>query len=74
MLSKLKIDINIKNENFSDNNGHAECCLIVRKHNSRNCINFMEMWFNEIKYNSHRDQLSFNYVYWRLGNKYVKYI
>lgn len=68
----IKLKNRYKKENFSDNNGHAECCLIVRRHNNRNCINFMEKWFNEIKHNSHRDQLSFNYVLWRLNNKYIK--
>ena len=61
-------------ENFPDNNGLAECCLIVRKHNDLNCINFMNNWFNEIQHNSHRDQLSFNYILWKLGNENVKYI
>ena len=62
-----------KNEKFPDNNGHAECCLIVRKHNDKNCKNFMEKWYNEIKYNSYRDQLSFNYILWKNGNNNVKY-
>lgn len=61
-------------ERFQDNNGHAETCLIVRKHNELNCIDFMEGWFYEIKYNSHRDQLSFNYILWKTGYKIVKYI
>ena len=34
----------------------------------------MEKWFQEIKYYSHRDQLSFNYILWKFGNKIVKYI
>ena len=46
-----------KREKFPDNNGLAETCLIVRKHNEYNCKNFMENWFKEIKSNSHRDQL-----------------
>jgi len=70
----IKLRNRYKKENFHDNNGHAECCLIIRKHNNRNCINFMDNWFKEIKENSHRDQLSFNYIFWKIGNKYVKYI
>jgi len=62
------------NENFTDDNGLAECCLIIRKHNDINCINYMNNWYNEIKLNSHRDQLSFNYILWKKKNKYVKYI
>ena len=59
---------------FPDNNGLAECCLIIRKHNNLNCINFMNKWFEEIVNNSHRDQLSFNFILWKNGNKEVKYI
>ena len=61
-------------EKFPDNNGLAECCLIIRKHNEINCKNFMNNWFEEIKLNSHRDQLSFNYILWKFGNFNVKYI
>ena len=61
-------------ENFPDNNGLAETCLIVRKHNDLNCIDFMTQWYEEIKLYSHRDQLSFNYIYWKTRYKYVKYI
>lgn len=70
----IPIKIRYNKEKFQDNNGHAETCLIVRKHKELNCINFMEDWFNEIKYNSHRDQLSFNYILWKTGYKIVKYI
>ena len=34
----------------------------------------MENWFNEIRENSHRDQLSFNYILWKIDNKSLKYI
>ena len=63
-----------KRENFPDNNGLSENCLIIRKHNELRCINFMNKWFNEIKRNSHRDQLSFNYILWKNNNKDVKYV
>ena len=33
----------------------------------------MEEWFNEIQNFSHRDQLSFNYVLWKLHRK-IKYL
>ena len=60
--------------NFPDISGLAECCLIIRKHNDLFCKNFMNNWFYEIQYNSHRDQLSFNYILWKFGNKGIKYI
>ena len=75
--SKVNSDI-VRNrynrENYTYDNGLSENCLIVRKHNDLNCINFMNQWYYEIKHYSHRDQLSFNYVLWKLNNKYVKYI
>ena len=50
-----------KRENFPDNSGLIESCLIIRKHNEKNCINLMNDWFEEIKNFSHRDQLSFSH-------------
>ena len=34
----------------------------------------MEAWFDELKCNSHRDQLSFNYVLWKNSDIKVKYL
>ena len=72
--SIIKLKNRYKSEKFPDNNGHAECCLIIRKHNNKNCINIMENWFREIRENSHRDQLSFNYILWKIDYKSLKYI
>ena len=60
-------------EKFPDNNGLIEGCLIIRKHNEPDCIKVMNIWFNEIKNYSYRDQLSFNYIIWKTGIKF-KYI
>jgi len=61
-------------EEFPDNNGLSENCLIVRKHNDLKCINFMKQWFYEIKHYSYRDQLSFNYILWKNNINIAKYI
>jgi hypothetical protein len=34
----------------------------------------MEAWFNELRDNSHRDQLSFNYVLWKNSDVNVIYM
>ena len=34
----------------------------------------MENWSKQISKNSHRDQLSFNYILWKNKDKNVKYI
>ena len=39
--------------------------VILRRHNEKDCIKTMEDWWTEIKYNSKRDQLSFNYIAWK---------
>ena len=62
-----------KKEKFPDNNGLIESCLIVRKHNERVIIKSMDKWYEEIEKYSHRDQLSFNYICWKIGLKF-KYI
>ena len=34
----------------------------------------MNQWYNEIVHYSHRDQLSFGFIFWKNGFKIVKYI
>ena len=52
-------------EGYPSNNGLINGGIILRKHNENDCIKVMENWWEEIKYNSKRDQLSFNYVAWK---------
>ena len=60
-------------ENIPKETGLIESCIMIRRHNEKECIDIMEQWWNEIKDNSHRDQLSFNYVLWKM-KKRIKYI
>lgn len=53
-----------KNKNYPENAGLIVGGIILRRHNEPSCIHAMEQWWNEIKYFSKRDQLSFNYVAW----------
>ena len=62
-----------KKEKYPDNKGLIESCILIRNHNDKRCIKIMEKWFKEIKKNSHRDQLSFNYINWKNDIK-IKYI
>ena len=50
---------------YPKNNGLIIGMIILRRHNEDDCIKTMEDWWTEIKYNSKRDQLSFNYVAWK---------
>ena len=52
-------------EGYPKNNGLATNPIIVRNHNDSEAIAVMEDWWSEIKYNSKRDQLSFNYIVWK---------
>lgn len=52
-------------EGYPKNNGLATNPIIVRNHNDSDVIAVMEDWWSEIKYNSKRDQLSFNYIAWK---------
>jgi len=53
------------NEGYPQNNGLATNPIILRNHNDSDVIKTMEDWWTEIKYNSRRDQLSFNYIAWK---------
>lgn len=63
-----------KKEGFPKNYGLLQSNIMIRKHNNADCIKLMESWFNELKDNSHRDQLSFNYVLWKNEDVKVKYL
>ena len=44
---------------------------MLRRHNEKDVIDTMEMWWEEIKYGSRRDQLSFNYCAWKSNLNFV---
>lgn len=57
-------------EKMPRNNGLISSMVLFRRHNEKDCIKTMEDWWTEIKHNSKRDQLSFNYVAWKNNFKY----
>jgi len=59
-------------EGYPQNNGLAECNMIIRKHNKRT-ERFNEKWWAEICSSSSRDQISFPYVASKCDLK-VKYL
>lgn len=59
-----------KAEGYPKNNGLATNPIIFRRHNDKSVIDLMESWWEEIKYNSRRDQLSFDYICWKKNFKY----
>lgn len=63
-----------KDENFPSNFGLVETNIIYRKHNEPYCIKLMNLWASELISGSHRDQLSFNYALWRIGDDGFQYL
>jgi hypothetical protein len=56
-------------DDYPRNNGLAETGVLLRR-NCESVSALNEMWWGEIEKGSHRDQLSFDYVAWKLGIKY----
>jgi len=63
--------IRYQEEKYPQNNGLIVSGVMLRRHNEKDVINTMEMWWEEIKYGSRRDQLSFNYCAWKSGLNFV---
>lgn len=58
---------NLRKEKYPLNNGLCETNVVYRKHNTSLVTNANLLWWNCIEHYSRRDQLSFNYVLWKLG-------
>lgn len=61
-------------QSYPSQNGLVESGIIYRLHNNPYCIQLMEMWRDEVIRDSHRDQLSFNYCLWKVGDEGFQYI
>jgi hypothetical protein len=57
--------IKYENDGYPFNNGLVATGIIIRR-DTEKVRNFCELWDLEIKQFSHRDQISFNYVLWKL--------
>jgi len=56
-------------EGYPPYNGLVETACVLRK-NCQNVTDFNRAWWQELDKHSYRDQLSFNYVAWKLKQKY----
>lgn len=63
-----------REEGLPKDYGLLQSNIMLRKHNEKDCIRFMEQWFEELKNGSHRDQLSFNYVAWKNNDIKIFYL
>ena len=57
-------------EGYPRNNGLVVQMEVLRRHNADDVINSMETHWDELKYNSKREQLSFNYIAWKTNLKF----
>jgi len=69
-LIKKQIE-DYRKEGYPEHNGLAVSMVVLRKHNEPDVVKVGEDWWNEIKNNSRRDQLSFNYVAWKNNLNFV---
>lgn len=52
-------------KNYPQNNGMVQSGIMVRRHNDKRCIAISNLWWNEVREFSKRDQLSFNFSIWK---------
>jgi len=58
-----------KLEGYPEHNGMTETSILIRRHTPE-VIEFSRWWWMEIMKETARDQLSFNYVCWKMGMQY----
>jgi len=56
-----------KNEGFPADNGLLETNVLIRKHNDPEINHLMDLWWEQIRTHSKRDQLSLTYACWKQG-------
>lgn len=56
-------------EGYPKNNGLVTCNVLIRKH-TEDVKSFNERWWREVKKFSRRDQISFNYITYKLNMNY----
>jgi len=56
-----------KAEGYPADNGLITAPILIRKHTDKELVDVMEAWWNIVANESKRDQLSFNYVAWKLN-------
>lgn len=61
-------------KHYPKNYGLVQSNIIIRKHNDEYCKKLMKLWWDEINKFSHRDQLSFNYCLFILGDQGFEYL
>ena len=68
-LIKQQMERYVK-EGYPKNNGLVVQMEVLRRHNQADVVDSMEDQWSELKYNSKREQLSFNYIAWKNDLKF----
>jgi hypothetical protein len=58
-----------REQGYPPNHGLVETSAVLRRHNTP-IVEFNQTWWDEISTGSCRDQLSFNYVMWKMKSRY----
>lgn len=58
-----------RSEGYPPFNGMVETACVIRGNNTE-VVRFNKLWWEQLQNHSFRDQLSFNYVAWKLNTKY----
>ena len=59
-----------RKEGYPENDGLARTTVIFMRHNTDDVKKQMDTWWEEMKYGSRRDQISFNYSAWKNDFKF----
>jgi GT2 family glycosyltransferase len=59
-----------RKDGYPEHNGLLETTILLRRHLVPEMVRFAELWWGELSRGSKRDQISVNYVAWRLGLQY----
>ena len=54
-----------RQEGYPENHGMVDSCVLVRELHDDKLNQVMDTWWNEVRNESFRDQLSFNYSFWK---------
>lgn len=63
----IRWDDYLRKEQYPENNGLFETNVLFRHHHNKRVAQFDKLWWWCIENYSRRDQLSFNYVAWKIG-------
>jgi hypothetical protein len=69
---KIRMQVEVyRREGYPAHHGLVTGMVIARRHNEPDVTAVMEAWWHEVVTRTKRDQLSFNYVAWKMGFRFA---